>query len=217
VISTLARPVPLPRQPRPLPRDASFAVFVRNRRPQLLRCALLLCAADPERAETALRRALTRSYVAWPRIGPEDALAFAHRALVEAAAEARPGATGTAPPDRVLRALGELPPGMRAAVVLRCVEGLGTAQTADALGCARGTAAGQVALGLARLRTAVEGRAAATGPLPPRRPFADVAELVRTTARRLPVPVLPPGTAAADDVRRGRTALARARRRGAHR
>jgi RNA polymerase sigma factor (sigma-70 family) len=53
---------------------------------------------------------------------------------------------------RALQALEELPPRMRAVVVLRCYEGLTEAETAEALGCSVGSVKSQASRGLARLR-----------------------------------------------------------------
>jgi RNA polymerase sigma factor (sigma-70 family) len=52
----------------------------------------------------------------------------------------------------ILWALGQLAPRMRAAVVLRHVEGLSTEETAHALRCSAGTVKRQTARGLERLR-----------------------------------------------------------------
>jgi len=52
----------------------------------------------------------------------------------------------------------QLPPAMRAAVVLRHVDGLSVAETAEALGRPEGTIKAQVARGLARLRGSLETR-----------------------------------------------------------
>ena len=56
-----------------------------------------------------------------------------------------------------LRAMprGRLPTGMRAAVVLRYVEGLSIAEAADAMGCSEGNVKSQSARGLERLREAM--------------------------------------------------------------
>jgi RNA polymerase sigma factor (sigma-70 family) len=48
----------------------------------------------------------------------------------------------------LLEALGQVPPRMRAAVVLRHVEGLSIEETADALRCNTGTVKSQIARGL---------------------------------------------------------------------
>jgi RNA polymerase sigma factor (sigma-70 family) len=55
----------------------------------------------------------------------------------------------------VVELLATLPPGMRAAVVLRYVEGLSITETADAMGCSEGTVKSQSARGLDRLREAM--------------------------------------------------------------
>jgi RNA polymerase sigma factor (sigma-70 family) len=52
----------------------------------------------------------------------------------------------------VMLALGQLPPGMRAIVVLRFYEDLGEAETARVLGCSIGTVKSQTSRGLARMR-----------------------------------------------------------------
>jgi RNA polymerase sigma factor (sigma-70 family) len=54
--------------------------------------------------------------------------------------------------DAVRRALAELPPRTRAALVLRYFEDLTEAQAAAALGCSVGSVKSQVSRGLARLR-----------------------------------------------------------------
>ncbi len=51
--------------------------------------------------------------------------------------------------------LGTLPAGMRAAVVLRYVEGFSIAETADAMRCSEGNVKSQSARGLDRLRAAI--------------------------------------------------------------
>ena len=56
----------------------------------------------------------------------------------------------------VLCALGQLAPRMRAAVVLRHVDGLSTEETAHALRCSTGTVKSQTARGLERLRALLD-------------------------------------------------------------
>lgn len=153
-------------------RDEEFAAFVRARRAHLLRTATLLAAGDPHLAEDLVQTALTRLYVAWPRVrrddGPEG---YAHRILVNAFTDEtrrpwwrrertveRLPDTAAAPQESpedgeaVRRALAALPPGMRATVVLRHWLGYDVAATAAALGCSEGNVKSQTARGLDRLR-----------------------------------------------------------------
>jgi DNA-directed RNA polymerase specialized sigma24 family protein len=51
-----------------LDRDAAFRAFVVTRRPALVRTATLLAAGDAHAAEDLVQTALTRLYVAWPRV-----------------------------------------------------------------------------------------------------------------------------------------------------
>jgi RNA polymerase sigma-70 factor (ECF subfamily) len=81
--------------------------------------------------------------------------------IVEAGGDAAVPDGRATPDDRAARretirtlaaALAELPPGPRAAVVLRHVDGLSVAETAAALGRPEGTVKAQVSRGLAQLR-----------------------------------------------------------------
>ena len=83
---------------------------------------------------------------------------------------------GRAGPDRVAdrretqrelaEALLRLRPGVRAAIVLRHVDGLSVAETAEALGRPEGTIKAQVHRGLRELRVAIEAGAVASAPRP---------------------------------------------------
>ena len=154
-----------------LDRDAAFRAFVVTRRPALVRTATLLAAGDAHAAEDLVQTALTRLYVAWPRVdrehGPE---AYARRILVNALIDERRRPwrressraelpdTPAEPPasaedrDAVRRALAALAPRMRAAVVLRHWLGYDVAECAQLLGCSEGTVKSQTARGLDRLR-----------------------------------------------------------------
>lgn len=70
----------------------------------------------------------------------------------------------------VQRALGELPPDFRVAVVLCDVEGMSYNQVADTVGVKVGTVRSRIHRGRALLRTALQHRAPAPRPLVPRNP-----------------------------------------------
>ncbi|WP_250004572.1 SigE family RNA polymerase sigma factor [Actinoplanes sp. M2I2] len=151
-------------------RDREFTEFVTARRPALVRTAALLVSGDVARAEDAVQTALVRLYTAWPKVRPESLDAYARRCVVNSAIDERRSlfrrreqtwaevpevAVEHAGTDKeaVLALLATLPPSMRAAVVLRYVEGLSIAEAADAMGCSEGNVKSQSARGLERLRT----------------------------------------------------------------
>jgi RNA polymerase sigma-70 factor (sigma-E family) len=137
----------------------------------LRRTAYLLCG-DWHRAEDLAQTALAKLYVAWPRIHRDGQVdAYARKIVVRAAIDdsrrwfRRTETAMGAVPDTlpaavpgvddaidVRRALAELPPGQRAAVILRYWEDLPVAETAELLGCSEGTVKSQAAKGLATLR-----------------------------------------------------------------
>jgi RNA polymerase sigma-70 factor (sigma-E family) len=140
------------------------------RRAALVRVAALLVSGDLAKAEDVVQTALTRLYLAWPRVRPDTAHAYARRCVVNAATDDRRSLFGrheqvraqlpdivsaaVEPGDAttILALLAALPAGMRAAVVLRYVEGLSVAETAEAMGCSEGNVKSQSARGLERLR-----------------------------------------------------------------
>lgn len=156
-------------------RDEEFQDYVRRRRETLLKVATALTGGDQHLAEDLVQVCLTKLYLAWPRIRTFKLDGYARRMLVNALIDDKRGPArrreqawaevperpqAAEPEDDrygVLEALGQLPPGMRAAVVLRHVEGLSTEETADALRCSTGTVKSQTARGLARLRDLVGG------------------------------------------------------------
>ncbi|HKE68806.1 MAG TPA: SigE family RNA polymerase sigma factor [Nocardioidaceae bacterium] len=160
-------------------RDDQFRLYVTQRRGGLLRVATLLSAGNAHRAEDLVQNVLLRMYVSWPRIRSDTRDAYARKMLVNADLDerrrrhARVEVAYAEVPDDVMvedaeptdteaavfRALAELPPRMRAAVVLRHVADVSVAETADALGCSEGTVKSQTARGLAQLRTALNGNA----------------------------------------------------------
>lgn len=125
---------------RPLLRTAWLLTGEAAAAQDLVQTALLRCwphwsrVRRMEQPEAYVRRAMTSTYVSWRRRrwhgevpvemlpdGPAAGFGFA---------EDRPA---------LVRALGRLPRGQRAVVVLRFAEDLSESQTADALGCSVGT------------------------------------------------------------------------------
>jgi RNA polymerase sigma-70 factor (sigma-E family) len=154
--------------------DGDFEAYVLEVRGRLVRFATMLCAGDAHRAEDAVQTALTRVYLAWPRIGAVTRDAYVRRAVVNAVIDEgrrvvrRAEVSMAQPPERVtadgpdiddasdvLNALAALPPRMRAAVILRYVDGLNVAEAAYALRCSEGTVKSQSARALQKLRCAL--------------------------------------------------------------
>jgi DNA-directed RNA polymerase specialized sigma24 family protein len=129
-------------------RDEEFSAFVQARRTGLVRSACLLTAGDTHLAEDLVQTALARLYVAWPRVrraGTESA--YVWRIIVNAHID-----EVRRPSRRRERHVPELPPGMRAAVVLRHWLDLSVGETAELLNCSEGTVKSQTAKAAARLR-----------------------------------------------------------------
>jgi len=157
-------------------RDAAFATFVQQASPSLLRTAWLL-TGDHHAAHDLVQASLVRTYVAWPRVRPETALAYARRVLVnertdrwrrygseEAVSEVpdrgRVAGTRSAPSvesvtedrDAVVRLLARLPDQQRRVVVLRYYSDLSEQATAEALNISVGSVKSAASRGLATLR-----------------------------------------------------------------
>ena len=142
-------------------------------RAALVRVAALLVSGDMAKAEDVVQTALTKLYLAWPRVRSDTAGAYARRCVVNAATDDRRSLFSrreqvsaqlpdfaAADPRRgdaaaMVALLATLPAGMRAAVVLRYVEGLSIAEAADTMGCSEGNVKSQSARGLERLREAM--------------------------------------------------------------
>jgi RNA polymerase sigma-70 factor (sigma-E family) len=157
----------------PADRDREFTEFVVVQRAALVRVAALLVSGDTAKAEDVVQTALTKLYLAWPRVRSDTAKAYARRCVVNAAMDDRrslfskrerisaqlPDFAAVDPhrddATAVVALLATLPAGMRAAVVLRYVEGLSIAEAADAMGCSEGNVKSQSARGLDRLREAM--------------------------------------------------------------
>lgn len=131
--------------------------------------ARLLTAGDAHDAEDLVQTALVRVYLSWGRVRT-DPMAYARRTLVNCFIDHRrkpvvrrervtddvPDSAAAPPPEaldpELVAALAELPPGMRAAVVLRHVHDLSVDEVAGLLGCEPGTVKSQTARGLEKLR-----------------------------------------------------------------
>lgn len=148
----------------------TFAEFVLQRSPRLLRTAYLL-THDWAHAEDLLQTALVRAWGAWKRI-EADPEPFVRRVLINVHASwwrrrSRRGEQSVARPpersaadesvrvdarDEVWQAMGKLPPRQRAVLVLRYFEDLSEAQIAEVMGTTVGTVKNQAANALAKLR-----------------------------------------------------------------
>ncbi len=151
---------------------AEFDDFVLARSPALQRAAYLM-VGDVSLAQDLVQEALTKTYVAWPRLHrTANAEAYTRKAITttaiswfrrkgwnnERATAVLPESTTGGHADDVVQSallwtcLQALPPRQRAAIVLRYYEDLTEAQTAEAMDCAIGTVKSQVSAGLAKLR-----------------------------------------------------------------
>ena len=150
--------------------DDEFADFVAQWSPALLRVAFLL-TGDHGLAEDLLQTALMKTSRHWHRLTNRDhAYSYVRRVLVtthtswhrrhrppETLIDRLPDvvtepAHEPAALGRALAALEQLPPRMRAVIVLRFYEDLTEADTAHALGCSIGSVKSQASRGLTRIR-----------------------------------------------------------------
>jgi len=151
--------------------DELFRDFVTGRSAALLRTAYLL-TGDWANAEDLLQTALTKTYLAWRRLGTIEAVEpYARRVLVTTATSwwrrrwhgERPtgnlpefsgpdGADERAERDLLWRFVLGLPPRQRAVLVLRFYEDLTEADTARTLEISVGTVKSQTARAIATLR-----------------------------------------------------------------
>jgi RNA polymerase sigma-70 factor (sigma-E family) len=152
-------------------KEAEFREFVAAQMEPLRGLAYLTCG-DWQVAEDAVLTVLARLYVRWQRVDRPDS--YARTAVVRAAIDEtrrpwwrREQSRSHAMPDRphpddstravderlrMREALGQLPPRLRAVLVLRFLEGLSIQQTAEALGCPAGTVKSYTSRGLDALR-----------------------------------------------------------------
>lgn len=153
--------------------EREYGDYVVARASGLVRFAFLLCG-DWHRAEDAVQSALTKLYLAWPRLARVEAVdpyvrRIVVRVLVDHGRLARfrrerlsdrlpePPATpdtSATTDDRLalLAALAQVPPRQRAVLVLRFWEDQSVEQVAAVLGCSPGTVKSQTARGLQTLR-----------------------------------------------------------------
>lgn len=150
-------------------RDDEFGAYVAERRAYLFRSAWLLCG-DRHRAEDLVQDALTKLYLAWPRVHRmANVEAYVRRMLVNGHIDEtrRPWRRervsselpdSPAPPmvgeeaDELWTALRALPAGQRRVVVLRHYWGLSVEETARDLDVSVGTVKSQTSAALTTLR-----------------------------------------------------------------
>ncbi len=149
--------------------DDGFDAFVSARGDALWRSAWLL-TRDHQLAEDLVQTALAKSWRAWDRVGAESFEAYVRRVLFTTyvswwrrkwrgerpTAELPETSSTTIDTDArndLVAALGSLPRGQRAVVVLRYFEDLTEQQTADVLGISAGTVKSQCSRALTSLRT----------------------------------------------------------------
>lgn len=153
--------------------DGSFATVFNAHHASAVRLAYLL-VSDAYLAEDVVADAFAKVYVRWRRGEVRDVDAYVRRAVVNEAnsklrrrylerrhAGHRDGDDrgvrlvdeDAADRDAVWRAIGQLPPRQRAAVVLRYHEDLSEAEAAQVLGCSVGTVKSQTSRGLQKLES----------------------------------------------------------------
>ena len=151
-------------------RDAAFSEFVASRRTHLRRVAYAVCG-DWHRADDLVQTALTKLYVAWPRVRREgNEEAYVRTIIVRANIDEHrrpwrrelsglperdePAREPLPPEDRsaLFEALQALPTMQRKVVVLRHWLGLSVEETARELAISTGTVKSHTSRGVERLR-----------------------------------------------------------------
>ena len=166
-------------------KDPAAFVEWASARGRSLRGIAYLIVGDHQLAEDLVQEALTKVYVAWPRIrDTAKAEAYARKTISTTAISWwRRKSSGERPhehlPERVTgdressdvvdqtwiwQELQALPLRQRAAIVLRYYEDLSVAETADHLGCSVGTVKSQSSKAIANLRRHVDGFAGSEAP-----------------------------------------------------
>lgn len=150
-------------------REEAFTEFVAARQAHLRRIAYALCG-DWHQAEDLLQTALTKLYVAWPRIQHEGSeVAYVRQIMVRANIDesrrpwrrerpsddlperAGPEPTSVEERSALFEALQALPPQQRKVIVLRHWLGLSVREAATELGISEGTVKSHSSRGLAAL------------------------------------------------------------------
>lgn len=150
-------------------RDAAFTAFMGEATPSLLRTAWLL-TGSADRSQELVQAALVKTYVAWPKVRRDSALAYARRVLVNERTDrwrrtcrellgavperASTLDAGIEQREEILHLLALLPRQQRTVVVLRYYQDLSEQQVADLLGVSVGAVKSAASRGLATLRSA---------------------------------------------------------------
>ena len=171
-------------RPSKAERDTSFAAFMNEAGPALLRTAWFL-TGDTDRARELTQAAFVKTYVVWHKIDQDRALAYARRCLVNhkidvwratrhevaadftspglergSASRTDDGAVSISDDrDDLVRRLSRLPEQQRKIVVMRYYADQSEAAVADALGISVGTVKSSAARGLMSLRRHAEDEA----------------------------------------------------------
>ena len=149
-------------------RQAEFTSFVQSSARYLSRTAYLLTGSQ-ERADDLVQETLTRTYAAWHRVRPHEAIGYARRVLVilsidthrrrepvpvewSERADTHDAHARSDDADEVARMLATLTPKQRRIVVLRYFDDLTEAQTAECLGISVGTVKSACSRAFASLR-----------------------------------------------------------------
>ena len=171
-------------------RDTSFAVFMDQAGPALLRTAWFL-TGDTDRARELTQAAFVKTYVVWHKIDQDRALSYARRCLVNhkidvwratrhevvdltgagldptSTLSTHDGAVETSDHrDDLVRRLSRLPEQQRKVVVLRYYADQSEAAVADALGISVGSVKSAASRGLAALRRNAETESQTHTPIP---------------------------------------------------
>lgn len=149
-------------------RDASFTAFMLEAQPSLLRTAYFL-TGDPDLARELVQDALVRTYLAWPKVRQDTAMAYVRRILVNGRADHARRLRREVPSlvlreapveadtthlerEQLVDLLAKLPEQQRKVIVLRYCADLSERQTAELLGLSVGGVKSAASRGLAALR-----------------------------------------------------------------